>query len=114
MAISGNCWQELRAERLQHLHRIALQVHGVGAFIDDDIDIERAEIVDDHRPAELIELQLVGLEELRDILVVGDADPALGLPVPLHDIPAIAIDPDFPVLEGREIRPELGNAGLLQ
>ena len=58
-------------------------------------------------------MNTIDLDELRDLVVVGDTHPAFAGPVVLHGIEHRAIDAEFPSTQGQNERAKLGNTGLL-
>ena len=82
----GEFLREIGAERLQDAERVGLHVDDIGAFVEHDVDIERADGVDDDRLAVFVDREFVDLEELRQVVVVGDANPAFRGPMLLDDV----------------------------
>ena len=98
----------------QQLEDVAHHALAVAALVDLDLDVDIAEHVDQGRQAVFVEADAVDLHELRDALVIGDAQHALGGPVGLRRHPRHPVALQLPDPEILQERAQLGEAGLLQ
>ena len=71
-------------------------------------------MVDLLRHAVLVTLPAIHLDELGEVLVVGDANPSRCSPELLNGVPGFSVNSELPVAVGQDVGAQFGNAGGLQ